>query len=71
MHQGKAAPKLALSFATRRIRLGLAHHGSPSAWTAPTKDHPVLDGRGTPAGSAAEGRRGSIERGKPAKKHRR
>jgi hypothetical protein len=35
---GKSLPKLSLSFNTRRIRLGMAHHGSPSAWTAPTKD---------------------------------
>jgi len=38
MHLGKAVPKLAMSFSTRRIRLGVAHHGAPSAWTAPTKD---------------------------------
>jgi hypothetical protein len=38
---GKARPKLALSFSTRRIRLGVAHHGAPSAWAAPTKDVPT------------------------------
>jgi hypothetical protein len=38
MHLGKAVPKLPMSFSTRRIRLGVAHHGAPSAWTAPTKD---------------------------------
>jgi len=38
MHPGKVVPKLAMSFSTRRIRLGVAHHGAPSAWTAPTKD---------------------------------
>jgi hypothetical protein len=37
MHSGKA-PKLAPSFMRRRIRLGISHHGSPSAWTAPAKD---------------------------------
>jgi len=37
MHPGKA-PKLALTFQRRRIRLGISHHGSPSAWTAPAKD---------------------------------
>ncbi len=35
---GKARPKLALSFSTRRIRLGIAHHGTPSGWVAPVKD---------------------------------
>jgi hypothetical protein len=38
MQLGKARPKLALSFSTRRIRLGIAHHGAPSAWSAPVKD---------------------------------
>jgi hypothetical protein len=38
MQLGKARPKLALSFNTRRIRLGVAHHGAPSAWSAPAKD---------------------------------
>jgi hypothetical protein len=41
MHLGKARPKLALSCSTRRIRLGVAHHGAPSAWAAPTKDIPT------------------------------
>lgn len=41
MQLGKARPKLALSFSTRRIRLGVAHHGTPSAWAAPTKDLPA------------------------------
>jgi len=36
MQLGKAVPKM--SFATRRIRLGVSHHGSPSRWTAPVKD---------------------------------
>jgi hypothetical protein len=35
---GKAVPKLAPSFTTRRIRLGVAHHGAPSGWVAPAKD---------------------------------
>jgi hypothetical protein len=38
---GKSRPKLALSFTTRRLRLGVAHHGVPSAWSAPTKDVPA------------------------------
>jgi len=42
MHLGKARPKLSMSFSTRRIRLGVAHHGAPSTYTAPSKD------RGTP-----------------------
>jgi hypothetical protein len=33
---GKNRPKI--SWTSRRIRLGVAHHGSPSAWTAPAKD---------------------------------
>jgi hypothetical protein len=33
---GKHRPKI--SFQARRMRLGVAHHGSPSAWTAPVKD---------------------------------
>lgn len=35
---GKARPKLALSFSTRRIRLGVAHNGTPSAWIALAKE---------------------------------
>ena len=35
---GKTRPKLAMSFTTRRIRLGVAHHGAPSTYTAPSKD---------------------------------
>ena len=41
MHPGKSVrPKLELgvSFARRRIRLGVAHHGAPGAWVAPAKD---------------------------------
>jgi hypothetical protein len=38
MHLGKARPQLSLSCSTRRIRLGVAHHGAPSSWTAPRKD---------------------------------
>jgi hypothetical protein len=43
MHLGKPrlAGKIALSCSTRRIRLGVAHHGAPSAWSAPTKDVPA------------------------------
>lgn len=36
MQLGKAVPKM--SFSTRRIRLGVSHHGSPSRWTAPVKE---------------------------------
>jgi len=36
MHLGNKRPKI--SWSSRRIRLGVAHHGAPSAWTAPTKD---------------------------------
>jgi hypothetical protein len=28
--QGKSSMKLAFSFSTRRIRLGVAHHGAPA-----------------------------------------
>ncbi len=45
MYLGKARPKLAMSFSTRRIRLGVAHHGAPSAWSAPTKDVPAEPSR--------------------------
>lgn len=30
--------ELAVSFARRRFRLGVAHHGAPTAWVAPAKD---------------------------------
>jgi hypothetical protein len=36
MTLGKARPKL--SFTTRKIRLGVSHHGAPSTYTAPQKD---------------------------------
>ena len=36
MTLGKARPKL--SFTTRKLRLGVAHHGAPSTYTAPQKD---------------------------------
>jgi hypothetical protein len=36
MHLGSKRPKV--SWSSRRIRLSVAHHGAPSAWTAPTKD---------------------------------
>lgn len=35
---GKAVPKLLPTFMTRRMRLGVAHHGAPSGWVAPSKD---------------------------------
>jgi len=34
---GKPRPKI--SWSSRRIRLGVAHHGTPSSWTPPVKDH--------------------------------
>ena len=37
MHLGsKAFPKI--SWTSRRIRLGVAHSGTPSGWVAPSKD---------------------------------
>jgi hypothetical protein len=33
---GKPRPKI--SWSSRRIRLGVAHHGAPSSWVAPSKD---------------------------------
>jgi hypothetical protein len=36
MHLGIKRPKI--SWSSRRIRLGVAHHGAPSAWTAPSKE---------------------------------
>jgi hypothetical protein len=33
---GKLRPKI--SWSSRRLRLGIAHHGAPSLWTAPIKD---------------------------------
>ena len=38
MHLGKSVPKLVPSFSRRKIRLGVAHHGAPSRWSAPVKD---------------------------------
>jgi hypothetical protein len=41
MHPSKARPsKLTLSCSHRRVRLGIAHHGAPSDWTAPAKAAP-------------------------------
>jgi hypothetical protein len=33
---GKPRPKI--SWSSRRIRLGVSHHGAPSTWIAPVKD---------------------------------
>jgi hypothetical protein len=41
MHLGMKRPKI--SWTSRRIRLGVAHHGAPSAWTAPAKDTTPVD----------------------------
>ena len=38
MHLGSKAPKIGISWSSRRIRLGVAHHGAPSAWTPPVKE---------------------------------
>jgi hypothetical protein len=46
MYPGKARPKIALSFSTRRIRLGVAHNSAPSTYTAPSKDQPAPPARG-------------------------
>jgi hypothetical protein len=37
MISGKLRPKI--SWSSRRIRLAVAHHGAPSTWSAPVKDH--------------------------------
>jgi hypothetical protein len=41
MYLGKARPKMTMSFSRRQIRLGVAHHGAPSSYTAPSKDQPA------------------------------
>jgi hypothetical protein len=38
MQLGTKRPKIGISWSSRRIRLGVAHHGAPSAWTAPAKE---------------------------------
>jgi hypothetical protein len=41
MQLGKARTKLSLSSSHRRlggIKLGIAHHGPPAAWQAPSKE---------------------------------
>jgi hypothetical protein len=38
MQLGMKRPKIGISWSSRRIRLGVAHHGAPSAWTAPAKE---------------------------------
>jgi hypothetical protein len=38
MHLPTKRPKIGISWSSRRIRLGVAHHGAPSAWTAPPKE---------------------------------
>jgi hypothetical protein len=43
MHLGIKRPKI--SWTSRRIRLGVAHHGAPSAWTAPAKDTAPVDSK--------------------------
>jgi hypothetical protein len=32
-------PRPKISWSSRRIRLAVAHHGAPSTWSAPAKDH--------------------------------
>jgi hypothetical protein len=41
MHLGSKRPKI--SWSSRRLRLGVAHHGAPSSWTAPTKETGAQD----------------------------
>ena len=41
MQLGKASLKLVPSFSRRRIRLGVAHHGAPSAWAPQSKEAQV------------------------------
>lgn len=41
MALGKTRPKI--SWSSRRIRLGVAHHGAPAGWVAPSKDAAVED----------------------------
>ena len=38
MHLTTKRPKIGISWSSRRIRLGVAHHGAPSSWTAPVKE---------------------------------
>jgi hypothetical protein len=38
MHLATKRPKIGISWSSRRIRLGVAHKGAPSAWTAPAKE---------------------------------
>ncbi len=45
MQFGKARPQLVPSFSRRRIRLGVAHHGAPSAWAPQTKDTQIERGK--------------------------
>jgi hypothetical protein len=38
MHLGTKRLKVGLSWSSRRIRLGVAHSGTPTAWIAPQKE---------------------------------
>jgi hypothetical protein len=46
MTLGKARPKLLMSWSSRKLRLGVSHHGTASSWTAPTKDAAPAENRG-------------------------
>ena len=41
MQLGIKRPKIGISWSSRRLRLGVAHHGAPSAWSAPAKEVPA------------------------------
>jgi len=38
MQLGSKRPKIGISWSSRRIRLGVAHHGTATSWTAPQKE---------------------------------
>jgi hypothetical protein len=42
---GKNRPKI--SWSSRRIRLGVAHHGAPSSWMAPAKERAAEPAKST------------------------
>ncbi|MFT3694716.1 MAG: hypothetical protein QM831_16320 [Kofleriaceae bacterium] len=37
MQLGIKRPKIGVSWSSRRIKLGVAHHGTASSWTPPEK----------------------------------
>jgi hypothetical protein len=38
MHLPTKRPKIGVSWSSRRLRLGVAHHAPASTWTAPQKE---------------------------------